>query len=369
MSLEDYGWNGHFEDSFKQFSDKQFIPGRVISEHRSRYRLWSEAGEMWGEVSGRFIHTAVSRAEYPAVGDWIALNLSGDRGIIQAVLPRQTCFSRKAVMSGGNPDGGGKTDQQVMAANIDYLFLVVGLDGDFNIRRLERYLTAAWDSGSTPIIVLNKLDLCRDMDSVLDQVEAVAMGVPVLTVSATESIGLDLFAQYLQRGKCSVFLGSSGVGKSSLINALLGEERQLVRQLRDDDSRGRHTTTHRELLLLPPPMSGMIVDTPGLRELTIWDEGESAGIKRAFHDIEELFADCRFHNCQHQSEPGCAIQMALEDGSLDNSRYQNYLKLQKEAAHLEIRRDKKAVRQAQKEWGKKISKFMKARNRANPKCP
>lgn len=371
MNLEDYGWNSHFEDSFKQYVDKQFVPGRVIAEHRQRYRLWTElgeTGEMWGEVSGRFIHTAQSQAEYPTVGDWVVLKPDdgGTMGIIQAVLPRKSCFSRKAVMSGGNPDGGGKTDQQAMAANIDYLFLVVGLDGDFNIRRLERYITAAWDSGSSPVVVLNKIDLCTDLVAVLNQVEEVSMGIPILTASAKELIGLDAFQPYLQKGKSSVFLGSSGVGKSSLINALLGEEKQLVKDLREDDSRGRHTTTHRELLLLPG--GGMIVDTPGLRELQIWSDGESTGdgIRSAFHDIEELFADCRFHNCQHQSEPGCAVQLALAENRLDNNRYQNYLKLQREAAHLEIRRDKRAQRQAQKEWGKKISKFIKERKKVQP---
>jgi ribosome biogenesis GTPase len=289
------------------------------------------------------------------VGDWVALSPRWDEGkaTIHALLPRKTKFSRRAVLSGGMPETGGRTDEQVLAANVDTVFLVSGLDRDFNVRRIERYLAVAWDSGAAPVIILNKADLCEKLAAKLQEVEAVAIGVPIHPVSATENQGLETLQTYLGAGKTVVFLGSSGVGKSTIINCLLGSERQKVHAVREDDSRGRHTTAHRELIVLPE--GGMVIDTPGLREIELWSNEE--GLEKIFGDIEQLAASCRFRDCRHQGEPGCAIRQALDDGSLDAGRYDNYLKLQRELKHLALRQEKGAQRRAEREWDKRVRRI------------
>ncbi len=336
--LTELGWNRHFEEHFKPYRADGLAPGRVELEHRNLYKVVCESGHVSAEVSGRFMNSALSRGEFPAVGDWVVMNLldGEQKGIIQAVLPRKSCFSRKAVLSGGMPDTGGKTAEQVLAANIDTVFLVSGLDGDYNVRRIERYVTVAYNSGATPVVVLNKADLCENLDECLGEVQAVAAGVDVITVSAATGEGLDGLSKYLAVGKTIAFLGSSGVGKSTIINALLGEERLKTNAVREDDNRGRHTTTHRELIVLPD--GGVVIDTPGMREISLWDD--AGGLGQAFNDVEEIAKRCRFHDCGHENEPGCAVQEAIANGELDADRYGNYLKLQKEVSAFAIRKDK-----------------------------
>ena len=352
MTLQDLGWNDYFESLFSAFRDKNYIPARICREDKNIYRIACANGRFYASVSGKFMHTAQGKSDFPAVGDWVAIApVSGDdRAVIHAILPRRSSFTRKAVLSGGNPGEGGKTDEQVLAANIDTIFLITGLDLDFNLRRLERYLSIAWDSGANPVILLNKADLREDIETVLKDVAGIAFGVPVHAVSAKDNSGIDQLHQYLAPGRTVAFLGSSGVGKSSLINRLLGEDLIKTTEVRAYDNRGRHTTTHRELFIIPS--GAIVIDTPGMRVLKAFSDDE--GLSRTFEDIESLTGQCRFADCTHQNEPGCAIQMALSDGSLDSGRYESYLKLQKEIAHLERRKDVKRLRQSSREWDKKI---------------
>ncbi|MFH1701681.1 MAG: ribosome small subunit-dependent GTPase A [Candidatus Zixiibacteriota bacterium] len=352
MGLEVLGWNSFFESQFNSLNNGDYAPGRIIQEHRKLYIVETELGQLQAEVSGRFMHSANNLSDYPAIGDWVALSIRPDekRATIHALLPRKTSFSRKAVLSGSKKTGGGKTDEQVLAANIDIVFLVCGLDDNFNIRRIERYLSIGWDSGATPVIVLNKTDVCPNVEDCFEEVESVAIGVTILAVSAIEGSGLDELQACIPSGKTAVLLGSSGVGKSTLVNCLLGEDRLDTGGVRIADSRGRHTTIHRELIVLPS--GGIVIDTPGLREIQAF--GDEDGLSRTFSDIEVLASQCRFADCQHQNEPGCAIQNAIALGDLDESRFNSYLKLLKEMAHIEIRKDVKAQRQLRRNWDKKI---------------
>lgn len=348
MNLADLGWNPYFRNEFEPFKDHGLSPARVAREERDACLVYSEHGELLAEVTGKLRHDATSRSDLPAVGDWVAVEArpAEGRATIHAVLPRKSAFSRKVA--------GGVTDEQVIAANVDTVFAVTGLDRDFSVRRIERYLTLAWDSGAAAVIVLNKADLCSDVEGRIEEVETVAAGVPIHAASATEGQGLDVLEQYMSQGNTVALLGSSGVGKSTLINGLLGVERQLVAAVRESDGRGRHTTTHRELILMPG--GGIVIDNPGMRELQLWTDEES--LTKAFDDVEELATECRFRNCGHKSEPGCAIRQALEDGTLEAGRWHNYLKLQKELRHLERRQNEKA-RLAEKEKWKKVAVWSK----------
>jgi ribosome biogenesis GTPase len=304
------------------------------------------------EISGKMRYEAQDASAFPTVGDWVALKTRAgeDRATILNLLPRQSKFSRKAVLSGGVPGSGGKTEEQVLAANIDTVFLVSGLDNDFNLRRIERYLTIAWDSGAAPVIVLNKADLCEEIEERMAEVEEVAFGVPLHPISALDKTGLVSLEEYLIPGKTSVFLGSSGVGKSTIINSLIGDELLKTGPLRESDQRGKHITTHRELIFLPS--GGAVIDTPGLREIQIWLDNE--GMENTFRDVMEFAEQCRFRDCSHSNEPGCAVLGAIETGDLDEDRFQNYLKLQREMRSLELRQDAKARRQAGKDFAKRI---------------
>jgi len=357
MNLIDLGWNKFFERHFEQFRNQGLVPARIAREHKGLYFIFSQYGELSARISGKLRHNIKSRAELPAVGDWVAVQPRPDehKATILALLPRKSLFSRKAVLSGGMPDSGGKTEQQVLSANVDTVFLVCGLDADFNPRRIERYLTVAWDSGASPVIVLNKIDLCMDIKDKVAEVESVAFSVPIHPVSATKNQGLENIQKYLSRGKTAVLLGSSGVGKSSIINKMLGQENLKVREVRAYDSRGRHTTASRQMILLPD--GGIVIDTPGMRELALWDNEE--GIERTFSDIAELAHGCRFRDCSHQNEPGCAVQQALKAGTLNPNRYSNYIKLQKELKHLALRQDTKARRSSERSFDKKIRQRLK----------
>jgi ribosome biogenesis GTPase len=325
--LERLGWSPIFEEQFTTYAARGLTPARVAIEHRDSYVLLTADGELHGEVSGRFRADAASRADYPAVGDWVAVDAA--HGIIRALLPRRTRFSRKVAWS--------PTEEQVVAANVDVVFLVLGLDANFNVRRLERYLTMGWESGAEPVVVLTKRDLCDDVDARVLEAEAVAFGVPVLAVSAVTGQGLDDLEGRLAGHRTGAFLGSSGVGKSTLINSFLGYHALPTHPLRED-GRGRHTTTRRELVLLPT--GGIVIDTPGMRELQLWTADD--GIGAAFQDVEELAAQCRFSDCAHDTEPDCAIQAALADGTLDPERLDSYERLQRELRRLAAKIDKRA---------------------------
>jgi len=365
MNLIDLGLSPFFEDQLKQLNQPELSAARVVREHKQRYIVRGKDGDLSARVSGRLRHEARGLADYPCVGDWVAIDARPQEGgaTIRALLERRTKFSRKAVLAGGPKYGDGRTEEQVVAANIDTAFLVVGLDGDYNLRRIERYLAIAWDSGALPVIVLNKADLREDVEAVIAEVEGVAVGTSVCLVSAIEGNGIELLRRYLRRSETAVFLGSSGVGKSSIINCLLGSDTIKTSAVREHDSRGRHTTTHRELILLPE--GGMVIDTPGLRELQMWNDDD--GLSRTFEDIERLSLACRFRNCRHNTEPGCAIQQALADGVLSEKRWGNYLHMQKELKSLKHRQDKRAVQQEREEWAKSIARFSRARKKAQRK--
>jgi ribosome biogenesis GTPase len=358
MNLHTLGWGQFFEGQFHAWREQGCIPARVSEEHRTRYMVIGEFGTLPAEVSGRFRHQAETPDRFPAVGDWAAVTPTAekDRCIIHGLLERKSGFSRKAASSGGMPDSGGRTDEQILAANIDTVFLVSGLDGDFNAKRVERYLVAAWDSGATPVILLNKADICDNIDERVDEISSVAFGVPVLVISAQENRGMEALDPYLDAAQTTVFLGSSGVGKSTIINRLLGEERIKTQAVREYDSRGRHTTTFRQMMFLPG--GGIVIDTPGMRELQLWDDG---GLSKAFADVEELTGQCRFNDCRHESEPGCAVLEAIRDGRLSEDRYRRYLKLQKENRFLAMRKDQAAQRRAVREWDRRIRQYNQAK--------
>jgi ribosome biogenesis GTPase len=331
VTLEDLGWNARFAAAFDAIRSEGLEPARVSLEHTHIYRVLTAGGERLARVAGRLRHAAAGRADFPAVGDWVAIDneLGGDARI-RAVLPRSSRFSRRAA---GNP-----TEEQVVAANIDVVFLVSGLDGDFNPRRIERYLVTAWDSGATPVILLNKADLVADPAAIAAEVGALAAGVPVHAISAKSHAAIDTVRGYVTRGRTAALLGSSGVGKSSIANALLGEDRLRTHEVRDSDSRGRHTTTGRQLVLLPG--GGILIDTPGMRELQLWDTGEV--VAGAFADVEALAANCRFRDCRHRTEPGCAVRAAVSAGMLPETRLESFHKLQDEQSFQSEQQDERA---------------------------
>lgn len=352
MTLAELGWTSDRNEEFKPFAGRGWTPGRIACEHTHLYTVYGETNEWTARVSGKYRYETGPKGDFPAVGDWVALEARPEEGAatIHALLTRRSSFSRKVA--------GGTVKEQVVAANVDTTFLVSGLDGDFNLRRIERYLTLAWESGTAPVIVLNKADLCEDLNVRLAETEAIAFGVPVYAVSATEDLGMATIRAHISAGKTAVFIGSSGVGKSTLINCLLGAPRQAVADVRADDSRGRHTTTYRELILLPG--GGVMIDTPGMRELQLW--GDETGLKHAFEDIETLAAHCRFRDCIHEGEPGCAVQAALESGDLAPDRFQGYLKQRKELCYLQGRKDYRA-RLEEKAKRRKISMALRRMKR------
>ena len=325
--LAELGWTPELDAAFAVHLAAGRRPARVLVEHQHAYTIRTADGERSASVSGRYRFDTRGPDDFPAVGDWVAIDggLDLEMATIHALLPRRSAFTR--LVAGKRADG------QVVAANVDVIFIAMGLDGDFNLRRLERYLAVGWSSGAMPVVVLTKADRCPDVDGHVLAVTAVAPGVPVLAISAITGVGMDALAAHLGPGRTAAVLGSSGVGKSTLVNALLGSETFATAEVRADD-RGRHTTTHRELVLLPG--GACIVDTPGMRELALL--GGDDGVGEAFSDIDELAAGCRFSDCRHDREPGCAVGAAIGDGRLDGDRFAAWRKLEREAAKNEARR-------------------------------
>jgi ribosome biogenesis GTPase len=351
IALESFGYGPFFSAHFERLKRPELVPARIAADGPGIYGLLGSRAPL-GELSGRLRHELHGAAR-PAVGDWVAVADGDDsnRAVIHHLLHRRTALIRRAADT--------EAAAQIVAANVDLFFLVTSANRDLNPRRIERYLTAVWDSGAAPVVVLNKVDLVADVVPLLEAIASVALMVPIVEVSALTGVGIDALRERIRPGMTAGMIGSSGVGKSSLINRLVGREVQHVNDIREGDARGRHTTTRRELVLLPG--GGVLVDTPGMRELgLIEDEG---GVEATFGDIAELALACRFNDCQHESEPGCAVLAALATGVLDRDRHASYRKLQREIAAAERRRDPILAAEERRRW-KTINKELRAREHA-----
>lgn len=336
------GWDAGWAGAFTPFIDDRRRPARVVAAHRGAWVIALADGDRDAVLAGRLRYDAVGPADLPVVGDWVAAEADGAAGpaVISAVLPRRSAFGR-------NKLDGQIAAEQLLASNVDVALIVTGLDGDFNLRRLERYLAVVWSGGATPVILLNKADAASDPDGARFAAEAIAPGVEVRLISALERVGIpELARDHLAPGRTAVVLGSSGAGKSTLLNALLGEERAKTGAVRSDDAKGRHTTTHRELHRLPG--GGLLIDTPGIRSLGV--SGADEGLAPAFSDVTDLAADCRFADCRHQGEPGCAVLAAVSDGRLSSDRLESHRKLEREAAHVARQSDRLLREADRRKW-------------------
>jgi ribosome biogenesis GTPase len=357
MALADLGWNDRLAALFEPWRGKPHVePARVIIEFNHLYRLAVQEAEIEGALTGRMKHHAVRRSDLPAVGDWVVIrrDTDRDRAAIMAVLPRYSRFSRKAA--------GNVTGEQIVAANVDIIFIVMALDADFSLRRLERYLLLSRESGATPVVLLTKPDLSDDPAARVADVTALTGEIPVHLVSPKHGHGVEWVAAYLTPGRTGALLGSSGVGKSTIINRLAGSDVQKTRAVREADAKGRHTTSHRELVVLPG--GGLIIDTPGMRELQLWDVSDA--VRETFDDIAGLAGGCHFTDCRHRDEPRCAVKAAVEDGRLGRDRLASYLKLREEMAYVERQQDERAMleeKRRSKVAGKALKQYLKTKRR------
>lgn len=326
---------------------------RIITVQKNKYRIFDGQQEYLAHLSGTFLNEVKSTIDFPTVGDWVQVKKlpQEQKAVIERLLPRKSQFIRQAA--------GSKMEAQVVAANIDLVLIVTSLNHDFNVRRIERYMLAAYESGASPVIVLTKRDMCSEDEVVnkISQVMDVAIGVPVVSISSITGAGIEDLVTYLSPGKTAVLLGSSGVGKSTLLNVLLNKEVQQTEAVRDSDSKGRHTTTHREMFLLAN--GAILIDTPGMRELQLWDGEDS--VESTFGDIEDFAAACRFQDCQHDTEPGCRVKAAVNSGELSEERFHSYKKLQREVAYEKRRRDQRAKLEEKKKWQQLTKKMRKNR--------
>jgi ribosome biogenesis GTPase len=340
MSLNLYGCDDLRNQEISNFDNSGLVPGRIISTSRGIFTVVIKSGEARAELSGSFRYRTVSNLDYPVVGDFIMLREEPGLYIIEQILNRKSLLKRKAP--------GETAEEQILASNLDYVFLVFGLDGgrNFNVRTIERLLTLVWDSGAAPVIVLNKADLCEDPELYQSEAAAVSMGVPVIITSASSGLGLDGIRGVLGKGKTGLFIGRSGVGKSALTNALMEKDISETGDVRKDDRKGRHTTTSRDMFLLP--WGALLIDSPGIREIQL--TGDVSSVSETFSDIEEAAANCRFNDCRHESEPGCAVQEAIHTGSISEGRYQSYKKHLNEIRFQQRRGDARLEMLEREKW-------------------
>ena len=346
MILKNLGWNSTFDDFIKEKNIKDLIPGRVTNQNGKHYKIITQDGEQNAILSNSFLNSIKYKSEIPTVGDWVGLKKNVDVNTchIQLLFPRKNRLSRKVA--------GKKSEEQIIASNIDIAFIITSVDQDFNIRRLERYLSMVYEINAEPVIILNKIDKSKDVNNYLKEAENLSKNVPIIAISAKEGLNIEEVTKYIKIGKTIVLIGSSGVGKSTLINQLLGYSRQPVGEIRKSDGKGRHVTSSRELIMLPD--GGMLIDNPGIREIQLWSTGE--GISKTFQDIEELGVLCKFRDCHHEQEPGCAVKKAVADGKLAIERLKSYKKLIREYEHSQLRRNIYEKRKKDKQLGKMYRK-------------
>lgn len=351
MNLSELGWNDFFQRQLDAVTG-ELIPARVARQDATGYQLVSERGQLLGTLTGKLRYAAASRADLPAVGDWVLvkpLANEPEKVVMHALLERRSSFSRK--------EAGSKTGEQILAANIDTIFIVCGLDDNFNLHRIERYLLLSWDSGATPVVLLSKSDLCDDLEKRVEAVATIAMGANIHPISGLTGDGIENLRSYLGTGLTVTLLGSSGVGKSTIINRLLGFERFQTNEVRESDGKGRHTTSFREMAIMPH--GGLIIDTPGMRELQMWADENS--LSQSFDDVETLAEHCRYTDCVHQNEPGCAVKDAIEAGTFGQDRLKSYMKFQSELKQLAAQQEVQARLDGKKNRVRRVSRMTRRR--------